>query len=349
MTSLFSDASSDWESVPQWVQFFMHFGRVIRESTSDKRTKKIVLISAPCESVGAGLIALGAHVQALRDPLANDVDGYFDSLVSYATQYLNGCSKCHDRCNPNRARCGYDREVDGTIKSISQPVHTFQICDVGSAAERHVTFNKKVRAGRNTTTVTLLPSNAHRYQIPAEPPPAEMMAGEPLVANPYTEIVPDAEIISENLQRIYSGICFAGRTAGESVTRGAYDLARFRCASGDFSIARLLTVYSWGASNEVSRMLYFNPRTREFDRRVSSPQLVVADGHESFLRVLDDPHFQRSSVVGLFHRAIERDKLDGIQDKLNSLRQWYHVNTELQHILQTIPVPRGVTMALLRK
>jgi hypothetical protein len=353
MYSLFSDDQSQWQSTPKWVNFFIQMGLMARESAVNKSNKKIALISAPFESVGAGLIALGAHVQALSDPLANDVDGHFDSLAGYARQYLSRCSKCTDRCNPDRTRCGYANEASGIIKSISKPVHTFQICDVGSSGERRISFKRismKSSDKKSAAVTTIFPSGtAPRYHVSGEPPPNLIEPEGKALCNPYAEIVPGATMDSDNLKRTFSGICLAGRAAGESATREAYSRTIFKCSGTDFSLSKLLTVHAWSTSNQVSRMLYFNPRTGEFDRRAGAPQLVVADGHDSFLRVLDNRDFQSSSIIGVFHRAIEREKSEEIGNKLQSLRQWYDNDTETQEKVRAYSAPRGVTMKFLRQ
>jgi hypothetical protein len=76
---------------------------------------------------------------------------------------------------------------------------------------------------------------------------------------------------------------------------------------------------------------------------------VVADGHDSFLRVLDNRDFQSSSIIGVFHRAIEREKSEEIGNKLQSLRQWYDNDTETQEKVRAYSAPRGVTMKFLRQ
>jgi hypothetical protein len=75
--------------------------------------------------------------------------------------------------------------------------------------------------------------------------------------------------------------------------------------------------------------------------------LVVADGDVSFLKVLDDSEFQRSDVIGVIQRTLERDSLESVGNRMLGLHQWYAEDIELMDQFRNIPV--GISLAILRR
>jgi hypothetical protein len=149
-----------------------------------------------------------------------------------------------------------------------------------------------------------------------------------------------------NLARTFSGICFAGRAAGQSSTRDWYDAVRFFHAGGRYALSDLLALRGWGAQG-VSRMTYFNTRTGQFDRDSSFTKLVIADGHAALERVLSTREFDHSDVIAVVQRTTPDDASRGLAERLAALRQWYTAD-------DTSPVPgraapRGVAVQVLRQ
>ena len=57
------------------------------------------------------------------------------------------------------------------------------------------------------------------------------------------------------------------------------------------------------------------------DTNAISPALVIADGDASFLKVLARTEFQHSDIIGVFHRTIDRDRLELLGNRMIGLRQ----------------------------
>jgi len=68
--------------------------------------------------------------------------------------------------------------------------------------------------------------------------------------------------------------------------------------------------------------------------------LVIADGDASFLRVLNRPEFQRSDVIGVFHRTCDRDNLELLGNRITDLRQWYVDDAETLGAMPRAPRDR---------
>ncbi len=293
----------------------------------------------PCDSAGAGLVSLGAMIRGLGNPNANDVGGHYEALMRYARQYLESCRHCDMRCDPDIKGCGYAMEVSGRVRYKGENLYT--VSGRTDLTKRDIWF-----FGQGVDR-WLNPRLAIDWQIEGEPLPELTSETGAIAEHVYDTIVEGAQIISTNLKRSFSGLCLAGRVAGKAASREVFESVRFRIAGTEYSLPNLLTVYEWNRSTEISRMTFFNTRTEELDRDPYEPTLIVADGDASFLKVLDDSEFQRSDVIAVIQRTIERDSLESIGNRLLGLRQWYTEDAELMDQAGSLPV--GISIAILRR
>jgi hypothetical protein len=153
-------------------------------------------------------------------------------------------------------------------------------------------------------------------------------------------------VLVSNLNRSDSAICLAGRVLGKAESERMVARVRFRIGEQVVDLPTLLTVYGW-SNSEVSRVSFFNPRTGDFDRRSGSPRLTIADGVGTFLKIVDADEFHHSNIVGIIHRAIEREALEAVGTKLSALSQWYVPDPVLEQ--QLPPAPPGVSFSLLKR
>jgi hypothetical protein len=336
----FSEANQEWQVVPPWVTFLIRLGYQWPYGVLGHR--RIALISMPCESAAAGLIALGAVIRGLGDPNTNDVDGHYDALLRYARQYLESCRYCTMRCQPESQGCGYTAEATGLVRDRGRKL--YQIDKISERNDREAA----IVCLRQTLRIWLFRHSAAKWHIDGEPPLQLVnnhQGALPLEA--YDQIIEDARIIPENLRRSFSGLCLAGRVAGEIASREAYASIRFRSEQGEYGLSDMLTVHEWSPSNTVSRLAFFNARTGELDRRSCAPALVVADGAECFLKVLVRSDFQRSDVIGVIRRTMGREQLEDVGNRMMGLRQWYVEDSELHGEIRD--APRGISVLILRK
>jgi len=334
----FSEANGPWRPIPEWAQFLIQFGY----RWPEKGKRRIALISMPCDSPGAGLIALGSMVRDLGNSSANAIDGHYDALLRYARQYLESCRNCElEHCNPTVKGCGYTSRARGKLRSLRVQRTTVEISERTNVEERRLTLRH-----RRGMLESPNPEYATDWHIDGEPPPQSNLAGSELSSEPYQHLIDAAQIVSENLRRTYSGICLAGRAAGESASRAACSAVRFQDGVAEFGLEKMLTVHGWSAGT-VSRVSFFNTRTAELDRYSPAPSLVVADGDIAFLKTLGRPEFQQSDIVGVINRAVDRDGLEAVGNKVLGLRQWYDPDEDL---LDCPPAAlRGISVAILRR
>jgi hypothetical protein len=216
---------------------------------------------------------------------------------------------------------------------------------VWAIQEQRGTGDRSAQSG--PPRVSIRAANANEWQLEREPP-AETVQGAGLPhGKVYEELIDGATApLQSNLTRSDSAICLAGRVAGESVSRSAFSTVRFECESQVADLAALLTVHSW-SPDTVSRVTFFNSRTRQLDRNTGFTSLVVADGDSAFLRAIDAPEFEQSDVIGVVHRVVERDRLESIGTKFGNLSQWYSPDAEMLDRIS--PTPPGVTVSVLQR
>jgi hypothetical protein len=194
------------------------------------------------------------------------------------------------------------------------------------------------RGGKNPTTWWPNPSDLIDWQIVGEPYPKLDEQESALSPTPYKEALSNATIVEENLRKSHKGLCLAGRVMGESATREMLTTIKLRCSDGDYGLDDLMTIYGWSKLSQISRMTFFNTRSKTLDRSSSPPSLVTCDGNQSFLVALSRSEFQTSDVIGVMHRMIDRDQLDAIGERLADLRQWYTTDIELASSLPSMPL-----------
>lgn len=338
---LFLEGKKEWSNLPQWASYLLHMG--YRWPAGGGR--RIALVSMPCDSAAAGLIVLGALIRDLGDPKANNIEGHYDALLRYARQYISYCRSCQARCIPEAAGCGYTTEATGLIrhrpaegKSRKYRKKPFRI------SERTIEENRLVLSGpEDGSTWWTDVTKAYEFQVDGEPFPENRLIDGTISEDPYKQLISEATIVPENLRRPYSGLCMAGRAMGDAPTRHICADIHFGISDRNTGLDELLTIRGWTRSNPISRVAFFNSRTEEFDRSVESPRLVVADGDLAFLSVTSHKEFQRSSVIGVIHRTLDRERLESVGNKIQSMRQWYIDDNELMGSISTPPLGIKIT------
>jgi hypothetical protein len=294
----------------------------------------------PCDSAAPGLIALGALIRDLGCDTATNVGGHYDALLRYARQYIESCLYCDARCHPELKHCGYSSEATGLLRHKGKKL--FRIISTINVAG-----NQGLVLSIERGTWTVFRGAATDLQIDGEPPLRVANTAGVLPERVYTQIVEGAKVVTANLAESYSGLCFAGRIAGKAASHEVCASIRFRAHGVEYNLPELLTIQGWCTSKGVSRMGFFNARTGQFDGQACSPALVIADGDACLLRVLNRREFQRSDIIGVIHRTIDRDNLELIGNRMTDLRQWY--SEDLETLGRTPAAPRGIGILILKR
>ncbi|HWX55538.1 MAG TPA: hypothetical protein VN176_13185 [Verrucomicrobiae bacterium] len=310
----FSEANGPWRAIPGWVDFLIKSGSAWGDTIPNGR--RIGLISMPCESAAAGLVALGAMRHRLAIDGANDSLSHFRRIEQLATR----------------------RDVETFLRHDSY--------------RGRFRLESKDQSGllwvrTETVRMAILPSNVHGWTLDGEAPVQASQGAELPHRDFYEELMHDAgKPILSNFGHSDSGTCLAGRVAGESVSKSLFAGVRFQCRDYVADLSCLLTIQDWSPGT-ISRVAFFNARTGRLDRNTGLTRLVVADGHSAFLKVIEAAEFRNSNVVGVIHRAVDRDKLEAIGVKIENLAQWYAADNDMQERIQ--PAPTGITTLALRR
>jgi hypothetical protein len=340
----FSDTYSEWQPIPKWTRFLISLGYGWHRG--GPQTRRIALISMPCDSAAAGLILLGAMIRDLEVKEANELDRHTMRLVEHARQYVEHCRRCTlPVCDPLLRGCGQISKVNGSFRSTKPQYQSvkYSITKMGKDPDCPIWLlpNFKYAGGNMCPLIEEL----GEFFIDGDSPSQLHFSTSGLSPELYEQLVPGTVILPDNLKRSYSALCLAGRAIGESATREMCASMRFRSGSKEHGLGELLTIQDWSVA-KVSRVAFFNTRTEELDRKAATPHLVVADGDASFLKVVDHSEFQRSDVVGVIHRTMERDKLETVGIKMQP-SQWYAADTD--RLCELPPLPRGISVAILRR
>lgn len=340
---LFSEsADGPLQPLPPWARFLIDFGYAWPRK--EPGNKRIALISMPCESAAAGLVLMGALIRDLGDAKANDRAGHVDRIVAYCRQFLDHCQRCSlETCDSKMARCGFDAKSDGILRS-SQRIFSgmrFQVKRHSGDAEYPFWMLPHKKGGWMTPSIH---QDLHHFHIDGQPPPVLERAREGLQAEPYAALVESLSVLDDNLQTAYSGLCFAGHVSGAAATRSRLEQITFLIGGRSYRLSELLTVHGW-SSSQVSRVAFFNSRTKVFDRNVVRASLVVADGDVSCRRVKAAAHFQQSDLIAIIDRTIDRNRLADVGQEV-APSQWYRRDADL---LSALPAPpKGISVAIVK-
>lgn len=314
----FKEGNDDWRPIPKWVGFLMGFG--YRWMCAHGDSRRIGLISMPADSAASGLITLGLMRKCLESGDAHDVAAHYQRLLRLARARDARVVLCH----------------------VQRP--GWYVFDGFSAADEPMVL--KLR-DPNRQRVNIHPSTAANWYVDGEAP-AAIQEGNQVPYGPiYSQLVKtDGAILPANLIRSHSDVCLAGRAAGGAQTERWIANIRFRENELEAELSKLLLIQDW-MPGTISRVRFFNARTRTFDREAGNPQVVVADGDASLLQILASRDFDECEVIGVVHRTMDREKLEGVGNRLSSLRQWYRQDHSLLGELGDIP--RGVTISVLQR
>ncbi len=309
--------------------------------TESDQPRRISMISMPCDSAGAGIVALGALIRGLCLEDANDLELHYDSLLKHAKQYLQFCKNCNlPHCAPEIKGCGFVAKADGRIKSTRVTNKVFTISDDTDFVERKIVCVRKALKLINFAT------SAASLYIHGNPEPQLANPVGQLPPAPYRQVINGALIRPVNLKKTYSGLCLAGRTSGENAVRERMASIRFKDDVSQYALDELLSIHGW-THLDVSRVSYFNARTGKIDRILAPPRLLIADGDVAFLKTISMPEFQGSDIVGVISRTIDRDSLETVGNKVQGLHQWYETDDDLMGMLPS--TPRGISIAIMRR
>jgi len=279
------------------------------------------LVSTPCDSPAAGLIALGAMRRRLESHDADDASRHLQRLRALAS----------------------DREHPATLRHRSRRWQFRPELE----PETGLLWACQIDGRGMGERLRILDYHATDWFVEGEPP-LEVLMGDRLSHGGLLAAIADGAgaIVEATLAQSDAAISLAGRVRGESETRRFLSRFRFRAGSDSADLSQLLSVHEWHPGL-VSRVTFFNPRTGRLDRSTDPPRVVIVDGGTSLLRVLEFELFRNGDVIAVIPRDADHDELEDVAQRISSLSQWYTDDGDLATALPACPV--GVAVRILER
>jgi len=306
-----------YECLPEWVAYLLRMGCEFAGQINKRQ--KISLISMPCDSPGAGLVALGA-------------------MISYLSARPLSDEEIHRRLENGKSRTLFS----GTdmFRYIGD--------DRGKAViEEIIKSDKRRNLKRPKKEPIIRTASLNGLDLRFEDETIIVSSNKALsYLHIYEKLAPQGVVIYDRaLQQSHSAVCIVGKRKGLSVTKA---LLFDTCFETDGKTANLLELLSLvdGSLDVVSRVTMYNARTGKLDRPGLPPEIVVADGIDAFLKIVEEMQrstnniFSGCNIVVVIDRTEKREKLDSLQTKVSELRQWYEPD-----LLEFSVPPKGIAYA----
>jgi hypothetical protein len=312
---------------PEWIRFFINLGARWTKSTS----RRLLLVSTPCDSQAAGLVALGAMVTRMGQRAHDEQRRHYLRLWEFARSGRPVLLR-------HRVRKGlFSTRLETT-----------------PAGSERVTIGK--HEVPDSERFLLLEANAVEWRIDGDPVQEirqDVTGGRIPYESFYAAITGgETPILEENLARTDSRILLAGRASGLQFTYELMSSIEFELEGKRVTLAELLTISGW-APARVSWIRYRSSRrvkagATPFDRPGGPPEIIIADGYGAFLEVLNDTECQESNadVIGIFDRTGDADSQEALMERLTALRQWYQPAATADVVGE---LPAGISASLLQK
>lgn len=302
--------------VPKWVSYLIHIGYRCSEKNQGQR---IALLSMPCDSSGAAIVALGA----MR---------YYLSVQPYSGEEM------------------HRRLEDSKVSVLFSGKDMFRYIgeDNGKAViEEIIRSDKRRNPKRPKKEPITRIASLNDLDLRFEDETILVSSNNSLpYLQIYKQLVPEGiSIIERTLEQSHSAVCMVGKRKGLSVTKALLFDTYFEEGGKTASLYELLSLVD-GALDVVSRVTFYNARTGKIDRQGLPPEIVVIDGIDAFLKITEEMQsssnniFSGCNIVAVIDRTEKREKLDSLQTKVSELRQWYEPDFQ-----EFSAPPKGIAVA----
>jgi hypothetical protein len=306
---MYKENNKIYTESPKWVSNMIRLGyEWERDRTPWKR--RVGIISMPCKSVSAPLIALGVIRKDLERGNANNLYGHFDSLRRGRDNYLSD-PKFHSGILINNSN-------SRTKKCLFFGGGSDEISVIDASYKGEIKRKGKLIPNPNGPCIDFITeANSKSWRMENQSIVETENIDSQLNQENYLQLLGcDGDINKENLTRSYNGILLIGD--GEGIdTKYMQDIYSVSLSGNTASLGKQLTLHS--RSNEISRMDFCN--LQKINLQQDSYYLVVADGSSAFVKSLS--HFRNSDVIGVFSRDEPVQNIEIISSKLVEIKRFY--------------------------
>jgi len=306
---MYSEAGKSFDYIPQWVVNLITFGYRWKESTPDDK-RRIGIISMPCESAAAAMVALGALRKDLEDGNANNLDGHFDYL-----------KKLRDSLTVEEKDESILIDNDGFFWKFENDSSNEEIRIKPANYKEYIKRKGRIIPNPNGPPSKILFShNSYKVRLKTDPIVEVNDQGKTLSKDDY-KLVPACmgKMIEDNLSKSYQGLLFVGKASGKDsqYVRNLYDI-HFKDNNSSVSLGKLLTLHH---NNEtpIARLKFCN--NSELKNQSQGHYLVVADGVNAFCDSLQ--FFKQSDVIGVCARDSSVESAENLLNEIAKKQRYY--------------------------
>lgn len=325
------NAHTTYCQIPSWVEGMIQFGyRWTNDENIDfVKKRRLSIISMPCKSVAAPLVALGA----LRKELEYGHVSNFDQLVSsissvrHSTEDIILVDQYGKKWKLLKVNC--DRSI-----SVYDAKYRKYIKRQG----------KTVPNPNGIVSSVILEQYLYGWRIEGLPP---VLSYNALDSYFYNNLMDCHGLINESsLQTSLDKTLLLSDTVSQSAqVRRELDDVLFSYAEREVSLSELLTVNR--SNNKIQRLVFSGSRSLNNTNFTNVPSQVIADGTHCFLLALE--RFRNSDVIGVISRDEPIDNIEVISNKMNELSRYYQVIDGFEHSFMNINFPLSICMRFLER
>lgn len=337
------EAHTVHDAVPTWAAAALGLGYRWRLSVSSAR--RIGLLSMPCDSEAAGIIALGALRRDLERTTSNHVDTHFD-LLSRA---------CRERVAVHMHRENSSEELSWDVRNTVDDTRwrfvaydgDLDIIVLEIATHRPVIKRKgkSIPNPNGACSRYIMRDNAIGWQLRNCPLPQLPPDGKALEPSAYSSLPGCVgPILEANLRRSYDGLVLVGQGAArDSTYMQKFYTAGFASADHRLPLGDLLTLHH-SERKYIRRLRFLNERALQ-DEAVHAAWLVVADGISALLCA--EKLFPTSDIIGVCNRDASVEAIIQLKDWLNDISRYY-TDMDANHCVAG-EMPGGMMLRVLQR
>lgn len=313
------EADTFYDAVPAWAATALSLG--YRWNLTDSTSRRIGLLSMPCDSEAAGLITLGALRRDLEHASANHMDTHFDLLLRSCHERTR--ARIHSEASKEEAGWDVRHVVDDTCWRFVDYHNELDAIVLEDARHRPLIKRKgkSIPNQNGACSRYLLRSHAAEWQLRDFPLP-QMAPGEKgLEMSDYIDLPGCTGPIAEaNLSRSYEGLVLVGSGAArDSSYMQKFYTTGFAIADRKLPLGNLLTLHH-NERKYIQRMRFLNTHSQH-NKAVYPAKLVVADGIQALLSA--EKLFSDSDIIGVCNRDAPVEAILQLKDFLNDKVRYY--------------------------
>jgi len=306
----FIERDQEFVEVPAWVNWMIDLGRYhYRISCSGNSPRLITVVSMPGKSAAAGLVGLGAMLEAslTEKPLTNS--GYFDYLANRARQYLSENSEVNF----------IDEKGDRWLPvAVDDEMRVIKVKSLKVERSRKRKSAKVLSEDLLNGSVLgfILEANCMKWRFENESRPEGELSND--ILSLYENLAAGLEGFSESLRFRSDEVAIIARASSDT-TRFREELrsTAFLPSNKKFSLDSLLLLSS---DEKTHTRVHFNPPER-LSQLSDEPTLAAVDGPHCAISALQ--HIKRSSLVIIASRDESDESIESLSAGLEEKSRYY--------------------------